>query len=121
MKDDIIKYLSECNLVELRYIVNSAAEKRSDATVDKLGDGYGFQSKILLCDISREKFENDPWEPWEVSLIAAEDKNQYDKTWETGNGEPFLQLGECKNCEVKLAGHAKKSTCPLCGEYAALT
>jgi hypothetical protein len=121
MKEEIIQYLSQCNLVELNHILSSALTNRSDSTVNKVDDEYSYQSKLLLCEASREKFGELTWEPWKVSLIAAEDKSQYDNTWETGNGEPFFQEGECASCEVELAGHAKKSTCPLCGKYVPLT
>jgi len=121
MRDEIIKYLSECNLVELKHIFDSAISLRDDCTTDEASQDYECQSKILLCEVIREKFEGQEWEPWEYLLIARQDKAQYDKSWEIGNGEPFLQQGECMACKVQLVSHAKKAICPMCGSNAALT
>jgi hypothetical protein len=121
MREEIIKYLSECNLVELNHIIDSSISRRGDCVSNEVSTEYEYQSKVVLCEVIREKYKGQDWEPWEYFLIAHEDKAQYDKAWEIGNGEPFLQQGECQTCKIQLASHAKKVICPMCGEIAALT
>ena len=48
MREDIIKYLSECNIVELSHIIRTSIKNRNDAAISESDDEYSYQLRLLL-------------------------------------------------------------------------
>lgn len=117
MKEEIVEYLSQCSLVEFSHIIKQAIDSRKDTEVID----SGYHTKLMLSEITRELDNDNQWSSWTHALIANEDNTVYDRSWASGNGEPFLQKGTCVSCDVKLASHVKNAICPICGKKAGLT
>ena len=110
-KQDIIKYLSNCELVEFGNIVSKTIENRND-TVQT--EGKHYETRVLLAQVYKELEDDDTWSEWQSALIGQADLTEYDPGWEVKNGEPFLQMGKCISCGVEVHSHAKKAICPIC-------
>ena len=112
-KDDVISYLSDCDLAELSGILNSVLPLRSKELNED-----GIEINLVLAEVSRSSSKAE----WRFSVVSKPNtENQNYKDWEFGKGEPFVQEGKCMSCKVKLCSHAKEVICSLCGGVAHLT
>ena len=114
---EIIKYLSNCNIVEFTKIIRDVISSRKDTNYNE----SGYKSQLAIGEIYKELDDENNWGKWKFSLIPEPNMEFYDKSWFVGNGEPFIQMGSCVNCEIELHGHAKNSICPICKENVHLT
>lgn len=114
-KDDVISYLSDCDLAELAGILNSVLPLRSKELNE---NDIEIEINLVLAEVSRFSDQ----ENWGFSIVSKPNtENENYKVWEFGKGEPFVQEGECMSCKVKLCSHAKEVICPLCRGVAHLT
>lgn len=116
-RDEVVSFLANRAGAELTDILREAFAQRPEPA--RVGDSS--EAVLAFAIVDRERGDDGVWSPWTISLIAAPDMNVYDESWRHGNGEPYLQFGECSECRVQLASHAKHAICPLCGCSACLT
>lgn len=114
---EIIKYLEKCNIVEFTQIIRKVISNRKDTTYNE----SNYETKLAIGEIYKELDDDNKWSNWKFSLIPEPNSEFYDKSWFVGNGEPFIQMGFCENCEIELHGHAKNSICPICRRNVYLT
>jgi hypothetical protein len=110
-REILIEQLTNCDLVEFARIINLAISRRSDAQTESNLD----RTRLLFGQAVQTRADDGPWSRWKIWVVASADMSAYGPEWEFGNGEPFLQEGECGSCQTKLCSHAKATICPICG------
>jgi hypothetical protein len=84
-------------------------------------EALAFQHRLVIGVASRENASPDDgvaWGPWAVAVVGGPEPGAYPDDF---GGEPFVQYGECPDCQVKVCSHVKRACCPLCGQPVSLT
>jgi hypothetical protein len=112
-RESTIAFLSKMAGGELAALIQEALDRHPDT---KLQDDGDCQHRVVLSEIfwCRETDDRDDLGLPEVYAIGLANPKEYGPEWERG-GDPFLQMGDCKKCGLKVASHVKSSICPACG------
>jgi rubrerythrin len=115
-RHDVASYLLSCPGAELAALIGEVLAQRPENETEA-----GSETRLALAQLSREREDDDSWGAWKIALIARADIDCYGDSWEHDHGEPFVQFGECRQCGLTLASHAKSVLCPICGAKTGLT
>ncbi|MFN8674340.1 MAG: hypothetical protein U0457_19930 [Candidatus Sericytochromatia bacterium] len=88
--------MEKCNIVEFTQIIRKVISNRKDTTYNE----SNYETKLAIGEIYKELDDDNKWSNWKFSLIPEPNSEFYDKSWFVGNGEPFIQMGFCENCEL---------------------
>jgi len=108
MKLEIISYLKACSGNEFIEIMSLVLPARPE-----IEDRNGLIERLVFCQASRLEDKSSPaYEGWSFNPVGDLDLSVYERDT---TGEPFLQSGQCENCDVEVDSHVKRAICPLCG------
>lgn len=111
-REEVIKYLQQLHGSELIALLKEVFPVRPEVE----DEGTAFHYKMFLGVAVRENisedFDRDKWDNWKLTAVGYADENKYGKHF---TGEPFVQIGDCENCNIEICSHVKGALCPICG------
>ncbi len=117
-KDEIVRYLEQCEGNELADILRQVFATRPEGK----DEGLVAQNQMVFGVASRENQAEDEgviWGPWIVHAVAYFNPAKYPDG--DFRGDPFVQFGNCANCNLPVCSHVKNALCPVCNEPVYLT